>query len=95
MEHQLNDAHPLLRIAAAEALCRMNRVDRAFPVLLEGLQHPTPCIRLRALNVLEALGERANPAIPAIKAARMKGPYPAEYLNRMCEYLPAQIEEAR
>jgi len=92
LERQLNDAHPLPRIAAAEALCRIDRVDRAFPVLLEGLQHPTPYIRLRALNVLEALGERASPAIPAIQAAKMKGPYPAEYLNRMCEYLPAQIE---
>jgi len=92
LQRQLSDKHPLARIAAAEALCRLDRVEQAIPVLIEGLKHPTPYIRLRAMNVLEGLGRRARPAVAAIQDAKMNGPYPAEYMSRMSEYLPAQIE---
>ena len=65
-----------------------------MPVLIEGLGHETVCIRLRCMNVLAALGERARPALIAMKAAAMKkGPSPVDYLNRMVQYVPERLEQ--
>ena len=45
------------------------------------------------MNVLYRMGKEARPALPAIRKARLKAIYPAEYLNRMVEYLPGQLAE--
>ncbi len=92
LEAQLKDPALLNRIAAAEALCGLGGVDRAMPILIEALQHPTPYLRLRAMNVLAGIGQQAQPAIAAMRKARMKGQQPADFLSRMCVYLPAQLE---
>ena len=88
----LKDPAPNVRVAAAEALCNVGRVDDAMPVLIDGLQHETAFIRLRAINVLDGLGENARPALPAIKAAGMeKKSHVGDYLGRMVQYVPAGI----
>jgi HEAT repeat protein len=87
----LVDTSPLVRVAAAQALCELGQVDAAMPVLVNGLQDPTPYVRLRAMNALDRLGEEARSVLPAIRAAAMKrAPYPAEYLNRMSTYVLAE-----
>ena len=93
LEKLLADDSPLVRVAAAEGLCQLGQVDRARAALIEALAHPTPFVRLRAMNVLYGMGDDAHPALPAIKEASLKGIYPADYLNRMVKYVPAKLAE--
>jgi HEAT repeat protein len=90
----LQDDSPLVRVAAAECLYQLGEVDRARRALVDALADPTPFVRLRAINVLYRMGAAAAPAAPAapaIKQASLRGIYPAEYVNRMCEYLPVKL----
>ena len=82
-----------VRLAAADALRAMGRVEDAVPVFREALRHESALIRLGALNGIDRLGAAAMPFVPDIAAARMtaKGHVPG-YVNRMVEYLPAQIQ---
>ena len=85
----IEDPAPNVRIAAAEALCNIGRVDDAMPVLIAGLKHDTPFIRLRAINVLDRLGPRARPALEAIRNARPSTKsHVGGYVGRMVGYLP-------
>lgn len=65
--------------------------------MIKSLQHESPFIRLSALGVLERMGARAVPAIPAIEKATMTSaehPDAAEYVGRMVGYLPDRIRAA-
>jgi hypothetical protein len=88
LEERLRDTSPLVRIAAAEAIYHGGHADRALAVLRDALQDDTPFVRLRALTCLYRMGDAARPALPAIEQASIQGIYPAEYANRMVEYLP-------
>ncbi|MBN1590379.1 MAG: sulfatase-like hydrolase/transferase, partial [Pirellulales bacterium] len=88
----LKDESPPVRIAAAEGLYRLGQVDAARDALVEALADPTPFVRLRAMNALYRMGDDARPALPAIKKASMKSIYPADYLNRMVDYLPSRLQ---
>jgi uncharacterized sulfatase len=89
------DRAPNVRIAAAEALCQLGDIDRALPVLIEGLRHETPFIRLRAMNVLDGLGEAARPALPAMREAALpKAGHVGDYLSRMVEYVPEKFSQS-
>jgi uncharacterized sulfatase len=86
----LEDDAPNVPIEAAEALCNLGELEKAMPVLLKGLEHPTPFIRLRAVNVLDRLGKKAESAVPAIRKAGMKSPkhpHAAAFLGRMVKYV--------
>jgi len=88
----LEDGAPIVRIAAAEAVCNLGRHGQAMPVLIAGLEHPSPFIRLRAMNVLDRMGEKARPALPQMRAARMKTRgHVAGYVGRMVGYVPAKL----
>ena len=91
LEKSLSDDSPLVRVAAAEGLFQLGQVDRARDALVEALGHPTPFLRLRAMNVLYRMGDDARPALPAIEKASMQGIHPATYLNRMVGYLPQRL----
>ncbi len=93
MEKSLADDSPLVRVAAAEGLYQLGQVDRARTSLIEALAHPTPFVRLRAMNVLYRMSDDARPALSAIKGASIKAIYPADYLNRMVDYLPARLTD--
>lgn len=91
----LADKSPIVRVAAANALCNVRQYDTALPVLVKALSDTTPFVRLRAVNVLDRIGPKARSSIDSIKRAAMpKGTiFPADYLNRMCEYVSARLEE--
>ena len=91
----LTDKSPIVRVAAANALCNLRQYDTALPVLVKALSDTTPFVRLRAVNVLDRIGPKARSSIDAIRRAAMpKGTiFPADYLNRMCEYVSARLEE--
>jgi hypothetical protein len=92
----LADPAPEPRIAAAEALANLGDDAAALPVLRAALRDDSAFVRLAALNVLDRLGPRARPALPAVRAAAMKTPGPvASYVNRMVAYLPPWIEDGR
>jgi len=65
----IRDRSPSVRIAAAEALCRLEREKDALPVLVDALKHQDPRVRLHAAAVLVAVGEKARAVLPQIKAA--------------------------
>ncbi len=88
----LNDPSPIVRIAAAEALASLGKDEKALPVLTEALKHESPCVRLQAINVLDRMGGLAKDACDAMRAAKMKGAFPADYLNRMTKYVPDGLE---
>ncbi len=96
LRQALGDASPEVRVAAAEAIGHLGDHAAAVSVLTEALRHDAPIVRLAALNVLDRFGTHAKPVLPAIRAARLDDKsYIADYVNRVVEYLPAQIEQAR
>lgn len=87
----LADESPLVRVAAAESLFQLGMADQARAALIDALSDPTPFVRLRAIDALYRMGSHAKPAMPAISGATLEGIYPAEYVNRMTEYLPTRL----
>jgi arylsulfatase A-like enzyme len=72
----LGDASPSVRVAAAESLCALGRHEEALPVLTRSLREGGDWVRLQAADVLDRLGEKARPAIEALREAEKdKNPY--------------------
>jgi HEAT repeat protein len=67
LREALHDSAPEVRVAAAETLSRLGRVDDALPVLIEGLRDSNGAVRLAAAHALDALGDDARPALDALK----------------------------
>ena len=65
----LADPAPSVRLAVAEALCRLGREKDALPVLAAGLEDQDHRIRLQAAMTLVALGRQARPVIAQMKKA--------------------------
>ena len=65
----LNDPSVEVRIVAAEALCRIDQEQAALPILLDALAHESQWVRLQAANSLDRIGDKARPAISAIRKA--------------------------
>ncbi len=67
---RLTDTSGSVRIAAAEALCRLGKADEALAAIQDCLlRDRSPRVRLQAANALQNLGPRARPALQAIKQA--------------------------
>jgi uncharacterized sulfatase len=71
LRQTLRDEAPDPRIGAAQALCTLGHEQEALPVLIKALQHESIFVRLRALNALLRIGDKARPALPHVRAARM------------------------
>jgi len=69
LTNHLTDPSPSVRIAAARALCNMNLDDQALPVLIQELGSDREWVRLNAAIVLDSIGDKARPAIPALVEA--------------------------
>jgi len=78
----LRDPSPVVRIAAARALCDWGGDKQALPVLIAGLRQTQGSARLHAAIALEQIGEKARPAIEALRAAKTD---PFEYVQRVSE----------
>lgn len=78
----LEDPSPSVRIAAAEALCKMGRAGDGLPVLIELAGETKAPYALHAVNVLEEIGPLARPALGVLeRAAKASG-----YVGRAAEY---------
>ena len=69
VKKMLQDPAAVVRIAAAHALCDWGEADEGLGVLTKELEGKTAKVRLYAVIALNKIGEKARPAIPAIKAA--------------------------
>jgi HEAT repeat protein len=65
---RLTDESPDVPIAVAQALCQMGRIDLGLPTLIEELKHDDPWLRLAAANAIDYVGEKAGPAVPAMRS---------------------------
>lgn len=84
------DPSAAVRVAAAEALCTSGDLASGLPLLGEIVGSDLPVWpRLMALNALDGLGERARPALHALKAVADD---PNEYIVRAARYQIAVLE---
>jgi hypothetical protein len=91
----LQDESPDIRITAAEALAQLGAADQTLPVLAAALRLDDPFARFSALLAARRLGPLARPLIPAIREAKITAPGfkdIGDYVGRMVEYLPAQLD---
>jgi uncharacterized sulfatase len=63
----LTDASPVVRIAAAHALCDWGQQKEGLPVLIDALKHKNNKAGLHAVIALKKIGEKARPALPQIR----------------------------
>ncbi len=63
----LADPSPVVRIAAAHALCDWGRCKQGLPVLVDALKDKNNKAGLHAVIALKMIGEKARPALPQIK----------------------------
>jgi HEAT repeat protein len=69
LRRALEDPSHCVRIAAAEALCEIGAETPALAALAQALAVPDACVQLQAVSALWHLGEKARPAVPALKKA--------------------------
>jgi hypothetical protein len=85
----LKDPAPVVRIAAAHALCDWDHEKEALPVLVEALKCDTDKARLYAIIALKKIGAKARPALSRIKPALKDSD---NYVQRVTRALLAQLE---
>ena len=81
MEKALKDKSVSVRIAAARALCKMDKPKKAMSVLISALDCKHQWGRLQAAIVLDNIGETARPAEEALKKCLSN--QPNKYITRV------------
>ena len=84
MTRALQDPAVCVRVAAARALCQMNRPGKAIPVLEEAMRSDYPWGRLQAAIVLDSIGEMARPAEATLTKALVG--QPNKYITRVANH---------
>jgi N-sulfoglucosamine sulfohydrolase len=79
----LADPAPWVRVASADALCRLGRSEQALPTLVGAMKDRNEWVRLQAINVLDRLDEDARPALATLKSALDD---PNAYVVRVAEH---------
>lgn len=87
----LDDPSPWVRVAAADALCRLDRTDDAVAALIQAMADANDWVRLAAINVLDRLDDRAAAAEPSLRAALED---PNNYVVRVAEHAVEAFDEA-
>ncbi len=86
----LADPAPNVRLAAADGLCRLGKVEEALPAISKALRDPSEFVRHHAALVADSLGRKAAPLAEDLKAAAaMKGG--ADYVDRVVEHALKEI----
>jgi len=66
----LTDENPIVRFAAAGALCKLDLCEKALPVLAKGLEDRRETVVLHAAREIQSIGEKARPIVEQIKQAQ-------------------------
>lgn len=89
MNELLRDDSAVVRVAAARALCRMDRPEPALPTLVKILADGAQWERLHAIIALDEIDDMARPAIAPMKEALQyrdefdqRGKYTVRVANR-------------
>ena len=85
----LKDPAPVVRVAAAHALCDWGYEKEALPVLVEALNCKTDKARLHAIIALKKIGEKAKPVLDQIKAHEKD---PDNYVQRVTRAVSKQLQ---
>ena len=75
LKQRLQDEAPDVRVTAAEALCRTGHRDEGLDALKKALTRERNKVALRAVNVVQSLGEPATPLLDSVREAKGKGGY--------------------
>jgi uncharacterized sulfatase len=87
----LSDASGTVRVAAADALVRLDRPDKALSVLVAGLSDDNEWVRLAAMHGLDRLEDKARPALAEIKRATSDS---NGYVGRVAEHALKTLGES-
>lgn len=90
LHEAIKDESPVVRVAAARALCALGEPDDALPVLTEVLANGAQWERLHAAIVLDEIDEMARPAIAEMHEAWI----PREELEQQGKYVVRVINRA-
>jgi hypothetical protein len=93
----LSDPKSWVRFAAAEACCNLGLDKPATKVLADGLALPNIKENLHAAEILVALGKKARPVLPQMKAAVKKAEGMQDhgwYMREALTYLIGELEKA-
>ena len=85
LEKSLNDASANVRIASAEALCNFGNTDKTLAVLIREAQNKNSKVALHALNALDNIGDKAEPALTVLSVLAKNGE--DKYIIRAAEYI--------
>jgi len=85
----LEDSSMVVRVAAAYALCDWGQEETGLPVLVEAMKDPNDKTRMFAMVVLDKIGEKARPALSAIRAATQDSD---EYVTRVAKAVLNRLE---
>jgi len=66
----LADENPVVRFAAAGALCKLDLCENALPVLAKGLENRRETVVLHAAREIQSIGNKARPITEQIKKAQ-------------------------
>ena len=66
LEKLLIDSSPVNQIAAAGALCNVDRCDQALPVLQKWVEDDRPWLALYAARTIQLIGNKSCPLVPVI-----------------------------
>jgi hypothetical protein len=84
----LADPAPIVRVAAADALCRLDQYSDALPALVKGLQDDNEWVRVQAANVLDRIDDHARPALAALEQAKAdKNQYVVRVVEHALQHL--------
>jgi uncharacterized sulfatase len=90
----LKDGSAGVRVEAARALCKMDLDDKGLPVLLTELKNADQVVRHYASLAFEDIGEKARPALDALKLARNdKYGYVKRLTNRVVRLLQDEAQK--
>lgn len=87
LQAMLKDPSPTVQVAAAHALCDWGW-DEGLEVLTRLLSHGNEFARLYAINALRHLGEKARPALSAVKKSLRD---PSGYVQRVARTIMKQF----
>ena len=89
LQKMLTDESPVVRIAAAQALCDWGDEKEGLPVLVEALKYKNNKTGLYAVSALKTIGEKSLPALPQIKDCLKDSD---EYVKRVTQAIVDRLE---
>jgi uncharacterized sulfatase len=82
----LSDPSPNVRLAAADGLCRLGKVEDALPTISKALRDPSEHVRHHAALVADSLGAKAAPLKEDLKAGGEMKTGGENYVMRVVEH---------